>query len=161
MVQYKMEALMDLTKSSDHITITLKDKTSQIKIVGTYEDPYFCGRDVCDVLEYSNTKKALLEHVRSKHKKMLSEMKGKVDIEHGQKHLEKLIYPYCKAIYISNIIVAFMHHKVVTQYIVDDYRIDLYFPDRKIAVECDEYGHRDRDPEAEKIRQNCSLTPSL
>jgi hypothetical protein len=33
------------------------------------------------------------------------------------------------------------------------YRIDLYFPDHRIAVECDEEGHRQRDPVYEADRQ--------
>jgi very-short-patch-repair endonuclease len=37
---------------------------------------------------------------------------------------------------------AFSHIKQIHQYTVGDYRIDLYFPDYRIAVECDEQGHR-------------------
>ena len=34
------------------------------------------------------------------------------------------------------------------------YRIDLYFPKHKIAVECDEFGHKYRDPQYEMEREN-------
>jgi len=43
----------------------------QIKIVGSYDDPYFCGKDVCAILEYSNVKDALQKHVKPKYKKDL------------------------------------------------------------------------------------------
>lgn len=36
----------------------------------------------------------------------------------------------------------------------NDYRIDLYFPKYKLAIECDEYGHQDRDADYEFRRQN-------
>ena len=39
------------------------------------------------------------------------------------------------------------------EYKIGKYRIDLYFPNEKIAVECDEYNHVDRDPKYEKKRE--------
>ncbi len=33
------------------------------------------------------------------------------------------------------------------------YRIDLYFKKQKLAIECDEYGHQNRDPKNEAERQ--------
>ena len=39
------------------------------------------------------------------------------------------------------------------QYTVDGYRIDLYFPIHKLAIECDELGHKDRDIGYEVTRQ--------
>jgi very-short-patch-repair endonuclease len=39
------------------------------------------------------------------------------------------------------------------QYIMGSYRIDLYFPKYKLAVECDEYNHSDRDIHKEKERE--------
>lgn len=42
--------------------------------------------------------------------------------------------------------------KVVLQKVIGNYKIDLYFPEYRIAVECDELGHemRDADYEAER-----------
>jgi len=39
------------------------------------------------------------------------------------------------------------------QYIIKPYRIDLYFPKYKLAIECDEYNHIDRDINKEKERE--------
>lgn len=33
------------------------------------------------------------------------------------------------------------------------YRVDLYFPDQRIVVECDEHDHEYRDEEYEKLRE--------
>ena len=43
---------------------------------------------------------------------------------------------------------------MIDQYTVDNYRIDLYFPKHKLAIECDEFDHADRDIEYEVKRQN-------
>jgi len=40
------------------------------------------------------------------------------------------------------------------QYIIDKYKVDLYFIDYKLVIECDENNHDDRDPDKEKIRVN-------
>jgi very-short-patch-repair endonuclease len=39
------------------------------------------------------------------------------------------------------------------QFIMGKYRIDLYFPEYKLAIECDENDHVDRDAEKEKERE--------
>jgi very-short-patch-repair endonuclease len=44
------------------------------------------------------------------------------------------------------------------QYIIGIYRIDLYFTDYHLAVECDENNHADRDPSKEKIREDYILS---
>ena len=38
------------------------------------------------------------------------------------------------------------------QFSIGSYRIDLYFPEHKLAIECDEHNHEDRDINYE-IRQ--------
>jgi len=44
--------------------------------------------------------------------------------------------------YMSKIIHIFgKYHNYKTQYTVQNYRIDLYFTDLNLAIECDEYGH--------------------
>jgi len=40
----------------------------------------------------------------------------------------------------------------------NEYRVDLYFPEYNLIVECDENNHTDRDPTYEKIRENYLLS---
>ena len=54
---------------------------------------------------------------------------------------------------ISYITKAFKGEQMIDQYCVDGYRIDLYFPAYKLAIECDEFNHRDRDIGYEVKRQ--------
>lgn len=55
---------------------------------------------------------------------------------------------------IAYIMRAFKHLNSVQQYRIDPYRIDLYFPDERIAIECDEHGHRRYPAEDEYHRQS-------
>lgn len=74
-----MNALINLKDCREYMTITINNKNHQIKLAGTIDDPYFCGKDVCTVLGYSNLKKAIQDNVKSKYKtdlKMLSEKLG-------------------------------------------------------------------------------------
>lgn len=43
--------------------------------------------------------------------------------------------------FLEIIMKSFSHYKSITQYNVNGYLVDLYFPDFKLAIECDEYGH--------------------
>ena len=64
---------------------------------------------------------------------------------------------------LAKIMKVFEGETMKPQYVCFQYRIDLYFPEYKLAIECDENGHRDRKPQNEKNRQkriskklNCS-----
>ena len=55
---------------------------------------------------------------------------------------------------LGNIIQAFNGESFLLQHTVGKYKIDLYMPDYKLAIECDEYGHSDRNKEYEQTREN-------
>lgn len=55
--------------------------------------------------------------------------------------------------YCNKIIKVFKIEKIICQKVVGKYRIDMYFPDYKLAIECDEHNHKDRDPAYEQTRQ--------
>ena len=48
--------------------------------------------------------------------------------------------------------------EVKKQYKIGKYKVDLYFPDYKLIIECDENNHIDRDVISEKIRENYILS---
>jgi very-short-patch-repair endonuclease len=61
---------------------------------------------------------------------------------------------------IENQTVGFIENSFVgsinckRQYMFGKYRVDLYFPDYKLVVECDENNHDDRNHIQERIREN-------
>ena len=54
---------------------------------------------------------------------------------------------------LSCITQAFKGEHFVHQFSINKYRIDLYFPFHKLAIECDEFNHKDRDIAYEVKRQ--------
>ena len=55
---------------------------------------------------------------------------------------------------LTSITNTFKTEKFEDQYKIGKYYLDLYFPDHKIVVECDENGHADRKPENERERMD-------
>lgn len=52
---------------------------------------------------------------------------------------------------------SFSHLPSIPQFFVSGYRIDLYFPEHRIAIECDEFNHQDYNANEEKARQDCII----
>jgi very-short-patch-repair endonuclease len=48
--------------------------------------------------------------------------------------------------------------ETIRQFKIGIYKVDLYFPDHNLVVENDENGHKDRDPDKEKQRQDFILS---
>lgn len=73
-----MNALIDLESCREHMKIFVApgEKEILIKLAGTSRNPYFCGRDVCDVLDHKDAKYALKTHVPPKYKTNLSHFYG-------------------------------------------------------------------------------------
>lgn len=71
---------------------------------------------------------------------------------------EKIIQKETQIIYQLTKSLATSGIKYSLQYFIkiglQDYRIDLYLPDFKLAIEIDELGHKDRDPIYEKKTTN-------
>ena len=73
---------MNLNECREHLTLTLECGRSQkVKLMGTTADPYFCGKDVCELLGYSDIKQALQHNVDEEDKKDLKSL-----IELGVRH---------------------------------------------------------------------------
>lgn len=66
---------------------------------------------------------------------------------------------------LNAIMTAFDSEEMIPQYIIKSYRIDIYFPKYKLAIECDESHHnrqknKDKDTEREKFikeQLNCTF----
>jgi len=101
-----MNALINLKDCREFMTITLNEKDHQVKLAGTIDDPYFCGKDVCEILGYENIQKALTTHVKSKHKKDLKTLSEEVTPNlgvtfFGSNNLKNITYNAGKAVYVN------------------------------------------------------------
>jgi len=72
---YLVLKMFQISESTNVVHFNVEGaKKTDVKVVGTFEEPWFCGRDVCEILEYTNINKALQEHVQQKSKKSLKEL---------------------------------------------------------------------------------------
>jgi hypothetical protein len=58
----------------EHLNKILTYNQKSVRIFGTNEDPWFCGRDVCEILEYSDYRRSLFDHVEDENKKSLKDL---------------------------------------------------------------------------------------
>ena len=68
------------------------------------------------------------------------------------------IYMSIEADTLKCIVEAFKNEKMIEQYKVDTYRIDLYFPHYNLAIECDEFHHNysiNKSSDAERQQYIC------
>jgi very-short-patch-repair endonuclease len=196
---------MNTLEDTDYIIFDVNGKQRRVRIVGTNDEPWFCGKDLCVVLEYNQPRQALQTNVDDDCKKSLSKLSSELGQLHGspilgQNNLTNLSYNDGKAVYINvqglrsllaksnlktpSLIKKFKEHPFISQYMeietivfrkeqeyisaiketfyymkcksqfpVGSYYIDLYIKDFNLAIECDEFGHTDRDPIYEEERQ--------
>lgn len=71
-------ALMDLRTCTDSITFDVKGVEGKVRVVGTYQAPWFSGLDVCALLEYKDPRKELQRHVLPHQKKSLSLLSSEI-----------------------------------------------------------------------------------
>jgi len=74
-------------------------------------------------------------------------------LAHFVKEPNKIVYACKEVSWLRIIKSAFASLRSELQYPVGEYRVDLYFPDLFIAVECDENGHSDRSEFDEERRE--------
>ena len=58
----------------EHLNKILTYNSKSVRIIGTNEDPWFCGRDVCKILEYANYRQSLYDNVEDDNKKSLKDL---------------------------------------------------------------------------------------
>jgi prophage antirepressor-like protein len=72
----------------------------QVRIIGTPDKPWFCGKDVCKVLEYENIKDALQKLIPSKYKQPLNKILN-ISLGCDQHPNSDVGYHKGKAVYIN------------------------------------------------------------
>ena len=122
-----------------------KYKEIKNKINGYFLNPNrFGGYVLKELLSLKNIKK-LLTRVRAPNVLILTNMLNIKTL--GYKFINKETSASYK------IISVFKKENIVPQYRIGTYYIDLYFPNYKLAIECDEHNHSNRDKTYEKKRQ--------
>ena len=102
-----MDALVKFEECTDYITVTNGGTEHRVKVVGTTDKPYFCGKDVCEVLGHKDVKRTLYCQVDAEYRVSLKEIqqntdKGVVELGSttsiGQNNLINLTYHKLKEV---------------------------------------------------------------
>lgn len=164
---------MNVTQS----IINYKDK--QVRIVVKDNEVWFVLSDVCKVLELRNSRSVkerlpknstdfciLKDRLNRNQKVTIINNEGlKVTIARSRSH-KSIDFAKVIGLEVSNLSVcskeqetleiiskSFSHLKQIRQYYVNGFLVDLYFPEYKLAIECDEYNHRHIPCKVEKERE--------
>jgi very-short-patch-repair endonuclease len=142
-------------------------------------EPWWIASEVCEVLGLSNPSKAVSR--LSKNEKCLIfqltispgnpnrlyvNQRGILKLVVTCRKPEALVFAHSLGLNVETffcaskeqhtltiIATAFSHLKQETQRSVGKYRVDLYFPDQRIVVECDEHGHKGYSKSQDQDRQ--------
>lgn len=77
-----MESPNPKTFRDEYITFNVENKKTQVKLSGTTKDPYFCGKDVCEMLGYEN--EIIKKIVEPENKKELKDLVKVVPFNEGK-----------------------------------------------------------------------------
>lgn len=161
-------------------TLSLSFEGQQVRFVGTSEKPEWVAADIVAILYPDVESKQRTTYLR----KVPEEWKGKKAVmtpgglqkmitltEEGIRCLIvrssslrakklaqvlgiEILIPSKEQKCLGLIMESFSHLNPVPQFFVSGFRIDLYFPSHRIAVECDELDHNCYNRIAEKQRQD-------
>ena len=138
---------------------------------------WYVIKDICDILKVSQVNKIILnvsekflsiEQISTrggKQKMRVININGIKHVLQNTRSIYKdkilqilnidldIIYDCKESSYLKIISESFKNLPQKFQYTISKYKIDLYFPDQKLAIEVDEFDHKDRDPILENNRQ--------
>jgi hypothetical protein len=178
-----------VSKEVEHELATkIKDRYNFMDIVISDEIPYtlYCVRGLQKILNIKNIKEIIRTYDLDKKCKKIGNTLGGAQIKNYLKYngliyflatrkkiealdfckicdikLEQKFYSRIEFDTFKCILDAFKDEIMISQYIVNKYRIDLYFPDYKLAIECDE-NHKNIDADIKrendiKDQLNCTF----
>ncbi len=153
-----------------------------IKFIVSENVKWYKGKDVANLLKYKNVRDAIIKHIALEDKCLRSELdipcvKGeqKHTVYINDRGVKSLVsksrmisatdiaknmgfdildhkYVTKEAETLDAITKSFAGEKMRLQHTVKDYRIDLYFPDYNLCIECDENGHNNYNGDADRQR---------
>lgn len=161
----------------DIIKALICDEGAVRTVVGSDNVVWFVGNDVSKSLGYSNYRNAVANHVAEKdkfsHTMELHGQRRKITCINKDGVLSLILksklpraIDYAKSLdmpilrsnkeqeTMHTLIASFKNYDPKTQYNVGRYRVDLYLPSIRIAIECDELGHKGYCDVEEGIRQS-------
>jgi len=148
-----------------------------IRYIEDNNEKWYVLKDICDILELKRSSSSK-RNISEKYKKILkiNTNGGKqnvivINVEGLKQFIQRsrsinkdkllsylninleVIYDCKESSHLKIISMSFKSFKQKFQYYIDGYKIDLYFPDYNLAIEVDEFNHKDRDKLYENKRE--------
>lgn len=148
-----------------------------IKVIEEENEKWYCAKDITKVLLLENNR-TFVKNIKKQNKKVFkcptigglqsltfinNDALKELLTKSRSPNIEKIVglcglkldtvYECKEGTTIKQIMKVFSGETMELQYSVGDYRIDLYFPFHKLAIECDEFNHSDRNINDEIKRQ--------
>ena len=148
--------------------------------------PYtlYCSKDISKILKISNVRSSMRNYCDDEKKivvgkvsrqktnyltykglfKLLTRSRRPETIEFSKKNNFEIMTTYCLNIecdVISCILKTFSGNIMKPQYKIDNYRIDLYFPEYLLAIECDEPHHKNPENKLNDMKRQSIITQLL
>jgi prophage antirepressor-like protein len=117
----------------NELSVRINNKDLPIRLQGTSDCPYFCGKDICTVLDYANVKDVLQKLVEPNDKQTLKNLNDITDKRGGMlgTHIPNLYHNDGRAVYINEkglyslLNSSRSSHKVQLRAFIDQFLYDL------------------------------------
>ena len=151
---------------------------NEISHIEIYNEKWYLLKDICKILLLTNISETAkyisdkykiyykIDTVGGKQKMLLINLFGIKNIIQNTRSINKnkiiellnindldIIFDSKESNYLKIICATYKFAKYITQYKINKYRIDLYFTEYNLAIEVDEFNHKDRDINYEIERQ--------
>jgi len=160
--------------------IDVNQNNAKVVRVSNEEDgPWYVAKDICEFLVHSNSRKAVSRLKESEKRQVFVQTNGgkqkvvAINVQGIQRllltsrsthvrevssmlriNIDEMSAPFKEQVALRVIQTAFKHVPQTREFSVGRFRIDLYFPTIRLAVECDERDHKHYDPKREENREN-------
>jgi len=158
-------------------TQTINFDEFKIRHIEDNNAKWFVAKDICKILQLKNITESL-KNIKKEYKKyykiktnggiqnmIILNLNGLQNLLQNSRSINKhkiisalnididIIYDCKESSYLRIISSSFKCFSQIFQHQIGQYRIDLYFPEYKLAIEVDEFGHKDRCHIYEQERQ--------
>jgi prophage antirepressor-like protein len=129
--------------SANELSKIFDYENKKIRIVGTVDEPWFCGKDIAEILGYENTTKAIRDNVeiedRTPYSSIFRVGTGETNLEHTNKNDLKTVYINESGVYSlvlrSKLESAKSFKKWITKIVLPSIRKNGYFVSDRILPE--------------------------
>jgi prophage antirepressor-like protein len=110
---------------SEELEEVLRFGERGVRVVGTYDDPWFCGNDVARALGYAQPRNAVLDHVQERDRRRLEDISVRVIPPRIEYHERESVYINRSGLYKLTFSSKLPIAEVFTDWVTSEIRRDV------------------------------------